>query len=173
MAENRQTAIALLGKRRDVEVSRKLANLLQPYENLGTRKAIADALFEGGCSIPCIRLVLHYRERIWRGEPDSEERIPPVSTFVISQRAAINEKLNQTLLKQPDLTLSVLQSTYGLGSDDPSPFALALVEELKLKNACGSLIHSQEAGSKLVNMGYIEPVELSHVIAKLECAHGQ
>jgi hypothetical protein len=50
--------------------------------------------------------------------------------------ALLIESLNQTLVQNQRMTLSVLRNIYGLGSSIPSAFALHVVERTRMRSAC-------------------------------------
>src|SRR6266436_6111192 len=77
--EAQTEAIKALSKRKNAEIATVFANLLQPHERLGIRQAAATALKDLPCKGDCVRSVLHYLERVWRGEPNEEDRtvFPP------------------------------------------------------------------------------------------------
>jgi hypothetical protein len=52
------------------------------------------------------------------------------------EHALLMESLNQTLVQNQRMTLSVLRNIYGLGSSVPSAFALHVVETTHMRSAC-------------------------------------
>lgn len=169
-------AIKALRERRDPEIAVTLANLLHPHEGLGTRQAVAAALKYLPCKGECIRSILHYLERIWRGEPNHEDRWVD---SLDSSNGAIDLKKEEeafygdlylVLRQEKTETLANLAEVYGLGSMDPSPFALDLVSRLGLDEACPYLLQSDQQLKKLSSEFYKAPrEELSAAIASLNC----
>ncbi len=151
-------AVKALASRRDPSVSAALANLLQPHVSLGERQAVAHALQTLPCSSECVAAILHYLERMWAGEPNSEDTVKllenPRTEFARRAKAYVareHEELYQALyavLKRENrLTLEALVQVYGLGTPEPSRFALALVARMRLVEACPALLQSQEGGA--------------------------
>lgn len=149
ITDNRQVlAIGLIARRNDPEAFTALSNLLQPHINLGRREAVANALKDGICTALCIQSILHYEERLFFGVRDERNLIPdepldePVKSIIERDHLRFVEDLNETLTRNSMLTLQVLRDVYGLGSDQPSPFALKTVETLQLRAACLPLAKS-------------------------------
>jgi hypothetical protein len=132
-------AIRVLGERGDAETAEGLAGLLRPYQGLAVREAVASSLLKLPCFSNCIRLVLDYRERIWRGEPSVESILGAIPEGIDEQRLQVDRKLDRVLLDNKRDTLAVLVQTYGLREITVSPFALHLVGQLNLKEACSLL----------------------------------
>ncbi len=143
---NQEAAIKLLGERGDPHTAEQLARLLRPYQGLAVRHAVADGLVKLPCSPECIRLVLDYEERMWRGDPVSEnmmvrEPIPEIER----ERQEIDRQLRAVLLRQKTDTIRALVQTYGLGDMTVSPFGLYMVVQLRLKDACSLLALDQQS----------------------------
>jgi hypothetical protein len=132
-------AIRVLGERGDPEAAERLAGLLRPYQGLAVREAVADSLLKLPCLSECIHSVLDYRERMWRGEPSVESILGAIPKGIDEQRLQLDRKLDRILLDHERETLAVLVQTYGLGEITVSPFALYLIDRLKLKEACSLL----------------------------------
>lgn len=133
-------AIRFLGQVGDVETADRLADLLRPYRGLDVRNAVAHSLVRLPCHANCIRSVLDYRERMWRGEPSVEMMLGGrVPDQIAEEKQELDRKLDQVLLKQRQDTLMVLIEVYGLGELEVTPFALHVIEQLKLTEACGVL----------------------------------
>ena len=129
-------AVRFLGERGDSETAQLLATLLSPYEGIAVRAAVADSLLKLPCFAQCVRSVLDYRERIWRGDPSLENMFGVASKEIDEQLTQTDRKLDRLLLNHKRDTLAVLLETYGLGTIAVSPFALQEIEQLKLKEAC-------------------------------------
>lgn len=177
LAPEAQTeAIKALRDRKDPEIAVALANLLQPHEGLGTRQAAATALKDLSCKGDCIGSVLHYLERVWRGEPNEEDRIvfPPGTENLRSGQHTSQQVLYDTLYsvlqRERIETLTKLVQVYGLGSDSPSPFALDLVSRIQLQEACPYLLESdQNTKNSPSGLYTAPPTELQAAIASLNC----
>jgi hypothetical protein len=136
LAHNRIEAIRILGKRGDVDTAVRLAETLRPYEGLDVREAVAESLLELPCASECVRLVLDYRERMWRGDTSLESLIGSAAKEIGEQSLEIDRKLDRLLLNHKDQTLSTLIRHYGLGDIAVSPFPLYLVVHLGITDAC-------------------------------------
>lgn len=170
-------AIKALRDRNDPEVSRALAKLLQPHEGLGTREAVALALRDLPCDDESIRSILHYLERVWRGEKNAEELV--VDSILTNERAkeytkkkreAFYDNLYAVLRRENAKTIVNLVQIYGIGSDGPSLFALDLLSRLGLHEVCPLLLQSEKAINQLGPELYNGPrQELQATIASLNC----
>lgn len=170
-------AVKQLARRNDPRVAPALARLLQPHEDLNTREGVAAGLLEMPCGADCAASVLHYLERVQRGDPNDEDRIVDPS-YVPKDAAARTRKEQQALyatlyaiLKRNEwATLTNLGQVYGLGSEDPSLFALDLVSRAQLARACGLLLQSEREIEKMSPESYKAPrEELRAAIASLKC----
>lgn len=177
LAPEAQTeAIKALGRRKDPQVAVTLASLLQPQEGLDTRKAAAEALQNLPCNRECIASILYYLERIWRGDPNDEDRwvLPPGNERVLANyragQQAIYNDLYSVLRREKKETFTTLVSVYGFGSDGPSPFALDLVSHLDLHEACPYLMESERHVKDLSPDRFKAPrQEMQIAIASLNC----
>lgn len=158
--DSRNAAVAALKERKDPSISSDLARLLQPQNAESLRHAVADTLVQIPCSADCARYILHYLERMWRGDTNSEdlvtdsaptaalEKLDPqlmnseATQFREQQKQLVSE-LENVLSKNQAETLTVLRNVYGLGSFHPSYFALYMVEELRFPAACPDLERPQ------------------------------
>ena len=128
------------------------------------------------CSDECIRSILHYLERISNGEPNEEDRtiFPPGSESWKAdqdkEEQTLYNDLQDVLKKEREGTLSNLSSIYGLGSDNPSSFALNLVSRTQFQQACPLLLQSKQALGQRSADAYRGPIlEVQRVIATLHC----
>jgi hypothetical protein len=147
MPQQQEQAVRALAGRKDPKIGPLLATLLQPYEGLGIRMATAETLKQVPCSAECVASVLHYLERIYRGEPNSEDDLPPwpeVAAKLKAERQQFYLDLDTVLEDEKDNTLAVLTNVYGLGSEDPSSFGLDLASRIQLSEACPLLLQSQQ-----------------------------
>jgi hypothetical protein len=145
-----RAAMNALAARRDPKISVSLASLLQPHLTATTRLAVADALQTLPCSGECIASILHYLERVWRGEPNYEERttFPPglnegVKADLAKDQEALCQKLYVVLRREARSTIEALCLVYGLGTSTPSRFSLTLLSRVKLREACAAVLESE------------------------------
>lgn len=176
LGDTQTEAIKALGKRNDPDIALAMANLLQPHEGLATRQAAAAALQYLPCNTECVDSILHYLERVWRGEPNYEDRIVRAAGFqdvaasLQKDQQALYGELYKVLLREKVATLTNLMRVHGLGSVAPSPFALDLVSHLGLPEACPLLQQSDRAFEKQSPESYQAPrQELQAAISSLKC----
>jgi hypothetical protein len=177
LAPEAQTeAIKALTRRKDPQIAVTLAGLLQPQEGLDTRKAAAAALQNLPCNRECIASILHYLERIWRGEPNIEDRWvlgpgnEPVLANYRAGQQAVYDNLYSVLRREKKETFTTLVNVYGLGSVVASPFALDLVSRLELHEACPYLVESERQLKDLQPESFKAPrKELRSALTSLSC----
>jgi hypothetical protein len=169
-------AIKALVQRKDPQISMPFADLLQPHEPLGTRQAAADALARIGCTSECVRSVLHYLERVSRGDLNEEDRVVfPGDTESLKaaqkkEQDLLYATLYSILQQQKTQVLTWLIRIYGLGSEDPAPFALELVSHLQLHEACPYLLQTNQAfKSSPTGLYTNRQTELAASINALQC----
>jgi hypothetical protein len=174
--DTQSEAINELGKRNDPGVALAVANLLQPHEGLATRQAAATALQHLPCNTECVGSILHYLERVWRGDPNYEDRtvrptgFQDVTASLQKEQQALYARLYRVLQREKLATLTNLVKIYGLGGDAPSAFALDLVSHLGLPEACPLLQQSDRAIKRLSPDSYKAPrQELQAAIGALKC----
>lgn len=164
-------AIRALASRQDPSIPIALANLLQPHVSLRVRGAAAEALGKLPCTAECVGAVLHYLERLWWGEPNSEDGTKPpenprIQEFYRNAKAGlareqdgVYQALYGVLKRENRLTLENLVQIYGLGTAGPSKFALALVARIRLNEACPAVLRSEESASRVSPELFILPRE--------------
>jgi hypothetical protein len=139
-------AVKALSQRSDDDVPDMLASFLQPSEDLSIRQAAAEGLTRHECDFGCIRTVLHYRERETRNVSFREDWLTVGTSAAADDarretaqgRGEVDKALDEVLKKSPH-TAVVLEKVYGVGSPVPDPFALDLIEHLKLTASCNDL----------------------------------
>jgi hypothetical protein len=146
--DNRQElAIQEVAGRADPSAIRRLSMLLQPFNGLARREAVALALERNTCDEECDQYILHYLERYWCGLGKWEDTpsIGGEEGYAEMKKAqvALADRLHKVLAKNQKSTLHVLRVIYGLGSPQPSTFALEMVEKLTLRGACPYLERSR------------------------------
>ena len=176
VAEAQIDAMKALRERRDPEVANVLASRLQPFEGLATRQAVTETLQNLPCKDECIHYILHYLERVWRGEKNYEDEtiFPPGSeNWKADQQKSQQDLyagLYSILQREKVETLASLAGIYGLGSDDPSPFSLDLLSHIGLHEACPYLSQSKKLIEERSPDFYKGPRhELQATIESLNC----
>ena len=140
--EVRLAALQALVIRRDGARVSRLSELMLPSENLAMRQALANAIYQTGCSVECVRNILYFEERMWRGDRPAEETaaVPPPGQSEKEQE--LQTALDETLRKhKPELGV-VLEKVYGLNTSFPSPFAVEVVSRLGVTEACPVLMRT-------------------------------
>ena len=145
----RLEAIKALGMRNDPSIATRLARLLQPYETLEIRQAVADTLAPRACSVECIESILHYLERVYRGERNAEHQIvvyprESVHQELLEREEALYKVLHGILVSQSIITIAALEEVHGLGTDLPSDFSLDLLTRIVLPDSCSLLLKAEE-----------------------------
>jgi hypothetical protein len=144
--DNSITAVGALRKHPDELVSEQLSTLLQPHVSLALRHATSKALVEMPCPRSCTRSVLHYLERMWRGEMNIEDDLDVGQATTVSLREEQEEVLGElleVLKRHPEETVAELAGIYGLGSYFPSEFSLYIIRRVNLSQACAPLAKSR------------------------------
>src|SRR5664279_2527276 len=144
-AQNQQVRIAALQAlvaRKDAARVSRLSELLLPTENLAMRQAIANAIYQTGCSVECVKNILYFEERMWRGDRPAEEvdAVPPKALSEKEQE--LQTSLDEVLRKNKPALGALLERTYGLAGPFPSPFAVEMVSRLGITEACPLLMRT-------------------------------
>jgi len=140
--ENRLAALQALVARKDAVHVSALSELLLPTESLAMRQAIANAVYQTGCSPECVKNVLYYEERIWRGDRPSEITDANPAPGLSEQEKELQTALDETLRKNKPALGAVLEKIYGLAGPFPSPFSIETVTRLGITEACPVLMRT-------------------------------
>jgi len=124
------------------EISSTLSQALVPYESLAVRLLIAEHLSKHGCKQECLRNVLYYQERLWRGDENIEDWFKGSANYRAEQDRLYG-KLDEVLRQNTPETLVALDRLYGLNGWNPSLFAIDRVRKLRFEQACGSLLSAR------------------------------
>jgi hypothetical protein len=156
LIEIRLQAIRSLGQRSDLEDTAAslsdLSRLMQPHVALAIRSAVADAI-QRHCPRTCIGSVVHYMERLWRGDPTTEEILATeTSQQIKDEQEKVERQLVTVLLDNTGQTIEILTEVHGLGASPqnpltrpfPSEFALYLVDRMRLRETCPVLKEATE-----------------------------
>lgn len=177
LAPEAQTeAIRALRDRHDPRIAPALAALLQPHEGLDVRRSAASALQNLPCKGECIVSILHYLERIWGGGLNHEDRrvrpsgFEEVTASLAKDQQALYSTLYSVLQREKLETVGALIKLHGLGTSDPSAFALDLLARLQIQEACPYLLESDRQLQDLSPETYKAPwQELQTAIVSLKC----
>ncbi len=174
MIQAQTEAIEALRTRGDPDAAVELAHLLRPHRYLDVRSAVAGTLRVLPCGEECLVAVLDYLERVWRGELNSEDRLP-LKAYNDRERAdyqrqqqALYAELDAVLKQNRESTLVCLEQLYGLGHPDVSIFALQLASRLQMREACPSIMESEESANMLPAHNFPRK-EIQEAAAALKC----
>jgi hypothetical protein len=141
-------------------LSEQAASLLVPHRNLVERQFAVRVLEITSCNSTCIRMILHYLERTWRGEAnfedhrnqETDEKINSslykseleslkASMFAKTKQEQkdLYDSLYKILQREPFATIMALQQTYGIGEEYSSPFVAHILAKFSLSDACAAL----------------------------------
>lgn len=162
-----------------------LAGQLVPDASYVVRIAIVDALQRLGCSRDCLRLVMHYMERVWNGELPAEDAaidsykkygmpqrdIEVMSAVHKTDRDTLYAKLYDLLRRNGSEMVNVLVDAYGMRSENPSLFAIQVVVDAHLREACPAMMEGQRK-NLLMDPAASVP-ELRAAIDSLDCEERQ
>ncbi|HVP54305.1 MAG TPA: hypothetical protein VMU45_04855 [Candidatus Eisenbacteria bacterium] len=140
--ENRLAALQALVDRKDAARVSRLSELLLPTESFAMRQAVANAIYQTGCSVECVRNILYYEERIWRGDRPSEVTDANPPPGLSQKEKELQTALDEILRKNKAALGAVLERTYGLAGSFPSPFAIEVVTRLGITEACPLLMRT-------------------------------
>src|SRR5664279_1533977 len=96
---NRLAALQALVARKDAVRVSRLSELLLPPESLAVRQAIANAIYQTGCTPECVRNILYFQERMWRGDRPSEEIAPNPPAGLSEKEQELQTALDEILRK--------------------------------------------------------------------------
>src|SRR6516164_6443780 len=139
---NRLAALQALVDRKDAVRVSRLSELLLPSESFAMRQAVANAIYQTGCSVECVKNILYYQERIWRGDRPAEETEANPPAGLSEKEKELQTALDEVLRKNKAALGVVLERTYGLASTFPSPFAVETVSRLGVTEACPLLMRT-------------------------------
>jgi hypothetical protein len=170
-------AINALAARREARIATALAKILQPHYPLPARQAVAEALRALPCTEECVKSILHYLERVSQGEPNYEDRTSfpaglneSVKTDLAKQQQGLYHALYDVLKHDGTLTLDALVQIYGLGTDAPSKFSLALVSRMQFREACPLVLRSEQVAKQSSADSFLAPrEELESTLRSLKC----
>src|SRR5271169_2837687 len=140
--ENRLAALQALVDRKDAVRVSRLSEMLLPPESLAVRQAVANAIYQTGCSPECVRNILYFEERMWRGDRPSEEIQPNPPPTLSEKEQELQTALDEVLRKNKPALGVVLERAYGLAGSFPSPFATDTVSRLGITEACPLLMRT-------------------------------
>lgn len=132
---------ALVARKDAVRISR-LSELMLPAENIAFRQALANAIYQTGCSVECVRNLLYFEERMWRGDRPSEETSPDPPKALSEKEQELQTSLDEILRKNKQPMGVVLEKIYGLNTSFPNPFAVEVVTRLGVTEACPLLMRT-------------------------------
>ena len=126
--ENRLAALQALVARKDAARVSRLSELLLPPESFAMRQAIANAIYQTGCTPECVRNILYFQERMWRGDRPAEEIRPDPPAGLSEKELELQTALDEILRKNKQ-ALGICWSA-ATDSPDPSPARSPLIRSL-------------------------------------------
>lgn len=169
--ENRITAIDELVRIGNPDAVAGVADVLAPHDPIDVREHAAKALVNSNCTERCLKAVLTYLYRVSSGETSLREqsKLASVRTEFVRQQQGIVDTLREVLCKHERETITILVTMYGLGTEEPSRFAVDTVGQLQLRQACDLLIQSEDYQQKLSKIAQSNPSRTAEVIRELKC----
>lgn len=140
--ENRLAALQALVNRKDAARVSRLSELMLPTESLAIRQAVANAIYQTGCSLECVRNLLYFEERMWRGDRPAEEAAANPPAGLSEKERELQTSLDEILRKNKPALGAVLERIYGLAGPFPSTFAVETVTRLGITEACPLLMRT-------------------------------
>lgn len=140
--EVRLAALHALVNRKDAARLSRLSDMMLPSESLAVRRALANAIYQTGCSVECVRNLLYFEERMWRGDRASEETAANPPAGLSEKEQELQTAIDEVLRTNKSALGVVLEKTYGLNSAFPSPFAVEVVSRLGVTEACPLLMRT-------------------------------
>ncbi|SRR5229473_3746439 len=167
-------AIRTLSRTSDPVIAGNLASLLQPHNGLDIRLAVALTLQHLPCKSICIESILHYLERVKAGELNLEDLATPSNVGADISFEHEHEQLYgilySTLKREQSDTVATLRFVYGLESVSPTLFALDLLRQTKIPDACPLLLRSkQKISSRPPEFFHAPRQQLQDTINALNC----
>src|SRR5664279_5329527 len=134
------TAVKGLVDRKDAVRVSRLSELLLPPESFAVRQAIANAIYQTGCTPECVRNILYFQERMWHGDRPSEETAPNPPAGLSEKEQELQTALDEILRKNKPALGVMLERSYGLAGSFPNSFATETVTRLGITEACPLLM---------------------------------
>lgn len=166
--KNRLAALQALMDRKDAVHISQLSELILPTETLAMRQALANAIYQTGCSVECIRNILYFEERMWRGDRPAEETAANPPAHLSEKEAELQTQLDEILRKNKPALGAVLEKFYGLGPLFPNSFAVEVVSRLGITEACPVLMRTYLTVNQNVKASP-EYKNVSEAVDKLGC----
>ncbi len=82
---------------------------------------------------------------------------------------SLEEELNAFLKDHKGLTISSLCLVYGLGTPEPSRFAIHMAEILNFEESCELLVRTEESQQQFTKFGVANPGATTAAIQRLGC----
>jgi hypothetical protein len=139
---NRLAALQALVDRKDAVRVSRLSELLLPPESFAVRQALANAIYQTGCTPECVRNILYFQERMWRGDRPAEETQAYPSQELSEKEHALQTALDEILRKNKPALGFMLERVYGLAGPFPSAFAIETITRMGITEACPLLIRT-------------------------------
>jgi Holliday junction resolvasome RuvABC DNA-binding subunit len=114
---------------------------------------------------------------VWQGEPNSEDRasLPPglnekVKADLAKEQEVLYQTLYTVLKREARSTIDTLIQVYGLGTEAPSKFGLALVSRMQFREACPAVMRSEQIAKQSSSASFLAArAELEATLHSLKC----
>jgi hypothetical protein len=171
---NRLVSISELARIGSPDAMEDVAELLAPHQAIEIRLHATEALKNSQCSERCLKTVMFYLYRLFSGEQAQREQLlREAGRRIIEEgQEKVVSGLNSVLMQHRTDVLKILGADYGLGSDEPSPFSLEMVERLRFQEACDLLRKSEEYQRKWSRLAKSDPAHMTKTIEALGCRSG-
>lgn len=140
--ENRLEALQALVDRKDGARVSRLSDLLLPPESFAVRQALANAIYQTQCAPECVKNILYFEERMWRGDRPAEETQPNPPRGLSEKEQELQTALDEILRKNKPTLGLILERMYGLAGPFPGAFGVETVSRLGIAEACPVLMRT-------------------------------
>jgi hypothetical protein len=140
--ENRLEALQALVDRKDGARVSRLSDLLLPPESFAVRQALANAIYQTQCAPECVKNILYFEERMWRGDRPAEETQPNPPRGLSEKEQELQTALDEILRKNKPTLGLILERMYGLAGPFPGAFGVETVSRLGITEACPVLMRT-------------------------------
>jgi hypothetical protein len=140
--ENRLEALHALVDRKDGARVSRLSDLLLPPESFAVRQALANAIYQTQCAPECVKNILYFEERMWRGDRPAEETQPNPPRGLSEKEQELQTALDEILRENKPTLGLILERMYGLAGLFPGAFGVETVSRLGITEACPVLMRT-------------------------------
>ena len=140
--ENRLAALQALVDRKDAVAGVAFVGDVVATRGFRGAAGAGQCHLSDGCSPECVRNILYFQERMWRGDRPSEETAANPPAGLSEKEQELRTALDEILRKNKPALGAVLERVYGLAGSFPSPFATETISRLGITEACPLLMRT-------------------------------